>query len=120
MMNSSLHLAAQIVIGAVWVFHGGYSKLFNGIPRHRQIVARVLGDSIAGPAIMAVGSAETLLGIWAWTGHGRLGCAALQTLAIVAMNTLEIALARDLLISAGGMVLLNAAFVAVIWTWALG
>jgi hypothetical protein len=35
------------------------------------------------------------------------------------MNTLEIARARSLLISALGMVLLNLSFLAVVWRWAL-
>jgi len=60
-----------------------------------------------------------LLGIWAFTGRRRSACAALQTVAIIAMNTLEIIRANDLLISAPGMLLLNAAFLAVVWLWAL-
>jgi cbb3-type cytochrome oxidase subunit 3 len=35
------------------------------------------------------------------------------------MNTLEILLARDLLISAPGMVALNLCFLGVVWYWAL-
>jgi hypothetical protein len=38
-----------------------------------------------------------------------------QTAAIVAMNSLEIARAPDLLISAPGMLLLNAAFLGIGW-----
>ena len=34
------------------------------------------------------------------------------------MNFLEILLARDLLISAAGMVALNLGFIALIWYWA--
>jgi hypothetical protein len=45
-------------------------------------------------------------------------CAAAQTLALVSMNVIEIALAADLLISAVGMLALNAGFLTVIWYWA--
>jgi hypothetical protein len=41
------------------------------------------------------------------------------TAAIVAMNTLEIWRAPDVLLSPWGMVGLNAIFIALIWTWAL-
>lgn len=110
---------SQILIGVVWVFHGLYSKILNGIPRHQLIVAQILGERFARPATKLIGCGEVLLGVWAFTGSARVECATVQTLALVAMNTLEIALARSLLISAFGMVLLNVGFLAVVWRWAL-
>jgi hypothetical protein len=114
-----LLLAAQGLIGAVWIFHGLYSKLLNGIPRHRQIVARILGERHAGLATAVIGIGEIIVGLWALSGWERVLCASAQTAALVAMNTIEIAMAADLLISAVGMVLLNGTFLTVIWTWAL-
>lgn len=108
-----------ILIGGVWVFHGLYSKLLNGIPRHERIVARILGARFARPATKLIGTTEVLLGVWVFSGVARVECAAVQTLALVAMNVLEIIFARALLISAPGMVLLNIGFLAVIWHWAL-
>lgn len=105
------------VIASVWIFHGLYSKLLGGVLRHRAIVARVLGEDWASLATIAVGAAEISIGLWVLSGWRRRECALAQTLAIGAMNTLEIARARDLLISAPGMVALNAAFLAVVWFW---
>jgi hypothetical protein len=45
-------------------------------------------------------------------------CAAVQTAALVSMNVLEIMLAADLLLSAVGMLVLNAGFIASVWWWA--
>jgi uncharacterized membrane protein YphA (DoxX/SURF4 family) len=109
----------RVLIGSVWVFHGLYSKLLDGIPRHRMIVARILGDEWAARSLIAVGAMEIALGLWVFTGRCRVACATVQTLAIVGMNTIEILWARDLLISAPGMVALNAAFLTLIWCWAL-
>ena len=110
---------SQIGIGSVWLFHGLYSKILNGIPRHQLIVGRILGERFAGFGTKIIGGLEILLGLWAFTGLARVECAAVQTLAVVGMNTLEIILARELLISAIGMVILNLSFLAVIWNWAL-
>lgn len=110
--------AARFPIAAVWIFHGLYSKLLHGIPRHELIVARILGESISKPATILIGVLEILLGVWVLTGRWKIPCAAVQTLAIVAMNTLEIFIAKDLLISAPGMIALNAAFLAFVWWWA--
>jgi len=108
-----------ILIGGIWIFHGLYSKLLHGIPRHELIVGRILGDSLAGLATPFIGIGEILLGCWVISGHFRRPAAALQTLALISMNTLEIILAADLLISPIGMVALNLCFVALIWYWAL-
>ena len=116
--SETFQIAAQVVIGSVWVFHGLYSKILNGIPRHRLIVGKVMGDANAGIATRVIGVLEVLLGVWAWTGWQPVGCAVVQTAAIVAMNSLEIFLARELLISAVGMVILNAGFLTLVWFWA--
>jgi hypothetical protein len=106
------------LIGTVWVFHGLYSKLLNGVPRHREIVARVVGEELATPVTKMVGAGEVLLGVWTWSGRARKACATTQTAALVSMNSLEIFRAKDLLISAPGMLILNGALIALAWRWA--
>jgi hypothetical protein len=117
--SHAFQIAAQIVIGCVWVFHGFYSKILNGIPRHRLIVAKILGATNAGIYTGIIGTMEVLLGVWVFTAWQPVGCAVVQTAAIAGMNTLEIFLAGELLISALGMVLLNLGFLALVWCWAI-
>ncbi len=117
--TDTIHVAAQIVIGSVWVFHGLFSKVFNGIPRHRLIVGKILGNANAGVATKMIGLFELLLGLWVFTGWEPVGCAVVQTVVIAAMNTLEICLAKELLISAIGMVVLNLGFLSLAWCWAV-
>ncbi len=118
-LNSrNFHRFLTILIGSVWVFHGLYSKISDGIPRHRQIVERILGEGLADFATLFIGVSEVLLGLWVFTCLWRKACALVQTLALVSMNFLEILLAKDLLISAPGMVALNLAFLSLVWYWA--
>lgn len=116
--TSFLEIAVRVFIAGVWIFHGLFSKILDGIPRHRLIVGKILGDEFAAPATILIGCLEILLGCWGLSGKYRKPCAGLMTMALVSMNTLEIILARELLISAVGMVLLNLAFIAMIWWWA--
>ena len=118
MNHFSKHLPG-ILIASVWIFHGLYSKLLDGIPRHGLIVSRILGDSLAEIATPLIGIGEILLGCWVLSGRYRRSAATLQTLALLSMNTIEIILAPDLLISPAGMVALNLCFIAFIWWWAL-
>lgn len=108
-----------LLIGGVWIFHGLYSKILDGIPRHQSIVARILGDSLAEIATISIGAMEVLLGCWAIWGRHRMLNASIQTLALVSMNTIEILFARDLLISPSGMVILNFMFLLFVWSWAI-
>ncbi len=50
LVSDTIHMLAQIVIGSVWLFHGLYSKILNGIRRHRLIVGKILGVTNAGIA----------------------------------------------------------------------
>ncbi len=65
-------LASHMDIRSVWIFHALYSKLLRRIPRHRAVVARVLGERLADCATNATGLAEVCLGIWAFTGWHRM------------------------------------------------
>lgn len=117
--SRTLALVLRVSIALVWIFHGLYSKILGGIPRHRLIVARILGERIATPATLTIGALEVLLGLWVLSGKRRPACALAQTVAIIAMNTLEILRADDLLVSAAGMIALNFVFLCVVWYWAL-
>jgi uncharacterized membrane protein YphA (DoxX/SURF4 family) len=118
MKLTPLHRLAALFVAGVWIFHGLYSKILNGIPRHRMIVGEILGETVADAAVIAIGILEVLLGCWVLSGYRRRLNATVQTLALVSMNTLEILLAREFLISAGGMVFLNLCFLGIVWWWA--
>ena len=113
------HLFATLFIAGVWIFHGLYSKVLAGIPRHRSIVAAILGERFADVAVILIGILEILLGLWILSGIRRRLNALLQSLALITMNTLEILFAREFLLSATGMVFLNLCFIALIAWWAL-
>ena len=118
-LSHGARILVGVAIGSVWVFHGLYSKILGGIARHELIVARILGADNARTATLVIGTLEVLLGVWAASGRARRSCALTQTVAIVAMNALEVVMAKDLLISAPGMLILNGAFLSVVWVWAI-
>ena len=84
-----------------------------------MIVGKILGAANADWATKTIGLLEVLLGVWAFTGWHPVLSAVVQTVAIVAMNTLEISFAAEFLISGIGMVILNFGFLALVWSWAL-
>jgi len=68
------------------------------VPRHQQIVARIIGDSHSGLFTRLIGIAETVMAIWVFSGWRSRLNAITQMVVIAAMNTLEFFLAPDLLL----------------------
>lgn len=93
-----LSRALNIAIAFVWLFNGICCKLLNLEPRHRAIVARVLGEDTAAWATPAIGALEVLMGAWVLSRIAPRSCAVTQISTVAAMNILEFFLAPDLLL----------------------
>jgi hypothetical protein len=109
----------RVGIAGVWLLFGLIFKALGALPRHRRIVARVVGERAAGSVTSLVALAEIAMCLWMLTGRLLPLCAAAQTLLIVAMNTLELRRARDLLVAPVAMVCANGVFLSLGWYVAL-
>lgn len=115
-MDLRTHLTwIRIGIGLVWLVFGLGFKALNLVPRHRRIIARVVGDHNARTVTNGVVFGECLLGVWMISGIYLVPCVAIQTIAIVTMNILEIRRARDLLWSPYAMVCANLVLLGLAW-----
>jgi uncharacterized membrane protein YphA (DoxX/SURF4 family) len=114
---SALVRLIRIGLAVVWIMFGVLFKVANLVPRHEQIVARVVGERAARLAVVAIGLAEASMGLWILSGLYPVASMALMTGAILAMNAIELRLAHDLLLAPRAMVAGNAILVAAGW-WA--
>lgn len=85
-------------IALVWLLNGLFCKLLNFVPRHQQIVGRILGDDHSFILIKIIGASEVLMVVWILSGIKPRLCALMQILIIGTMNIIEITLAPDLLL----------------------
>lgn len=92
------HPILTYLIASVWLINGFLFKVLNLVPRHEEIVARILGDAYSGIFIIFIGVAEIAMGIWILSGILPKLNALLQISIIATMNVLEIILAPDLLL----------------------
>jgi hypothetical protein len=109
----------RLGIALVWLLFGLLFKAMGAVPRHRRIVARVVGTDRAGLVLWLVAVAEIGLGVWMLSGRYLVPCVAVQTAMIATMNTMELKKARDLLLSPMGMVCTNVVFLSIGWYVAL-
>ena len=86
------------LIAMVWFVNGLFCKVMNLVPRHQEIVARILGDNHAELLTKTIGLCEIATGIWILTAIKTRLNAILQIIVIAVMNMLEFFIAPDLLL----------------------
>lgn len=82
----------------VWILNGLFCKVLNLVPRHEEIVGRILGADFSRPLTILIGLSEIGMAIWFLSNiKSRLN--AITQIAVVAvMNILEFILVPDLLL----------------------
>ncbi len=82
----------------VWLINGLFCKLLGSVPRHEQIVARILGQSNAHWITQLIGALEILMALWILSKWKPRLCGLLQIVTVAVMNNIELVLASDLLL----------------------
>lgn len=85
-------------IAAVWIANGLFCKVLNLVPRHQQIVARILGNDNSRPLTVLIGLSEIIMAIWVLSRLRTHLNAIAQIFVIATMNILEFILVPDLLL----------------------
>lgn len=110
------YLLATTLICLVWFVNGFFCKVLNLVPRHQQIVGRILGEQYAVGLTRAIGVSEMLMVVWiASRVKGRF-CAVFQMVIVGTMNIIEFILAPDLLLFGRMNIVFAAAFIVFIYS----
>jgi DoxX-like family len=72
--------------------------VLNLVPRHQEIVGRIVGDSLAKPLTISIGLAEIFMAIWIISGYKTRQNTVLQIVIVAGMNILEFVFVPDLLL----------------------
>ncbi len=109
------HKFLNYFIAAVWIGNGLFCKVLNFVPRHQQIVERILNTEHARLVTLLIGISEIAMAVWILNGMRSRINAVAQILGIATMNTLEFFLARDLLLWGKANVLFAFMFILLIF-----
>ncbi|KAA2238983.1 hypothetical protein F0L74_22475 [Chitinophaga agrisoli] len=115
MNNRTRYTIFTWFITAVWLANGLFCKVLHLVPRHQQIVARILGEAYAAPLTIAIGVAETGMAIWIISGWLQRLNVITQIVVIATMNLLEFLLVPDLLLWGRLNALFAFLFILLIW-----
>ena len=72
--------------------------MLNVVPRHEQIVARILGDDFSRPLTVIIGLSEIVMAIWVLTKSKSKLKALAQMTVVATMNIIEFIAVPDLLL----------------------
>ena len=93
-----LKIILNILISLVWLINGLFCKIFDLVPRHQLIVARILGEDHSFLFTKVIGSMEVLMFIWIISRIKSRWCTIAQIILVGTMNTIEFIVAPDLLL----------------------
>lgn len=88
----------NVLIALVWLVNGLYCKVLGYVPRHEEIVARILGAEYSSILIILIGISEIVMAAWIISGYKSRLNAALQIFIVLLMNLIEFIFASDLLL----------------------
>ncbi len=98
MRHPYIHKVLTYFIGLTWLINGLLCKVLNLVPRHEQIVARILGAKYSRALTLAIGFSEIGMAVWTLSGIRSRYNAMFQIAIVAAMNLLEFFLVPDLLL----------------------
>ncbi|AQX05457.1 hypothetical protein BAX97_14325 [Elizabethkingia meningoseptica] len=98
MKKKNLHKIISYSIAAVWLVNGLFCKVLDFVPRHREIVANIIGHEYSKSFTIIIGFAEILMAVWILTGWKSRLNAITQSIVIATMNIMEFILVPHLLL----------------------
>jgi DoxX-like family len=98
MPKTRIYKILTYCIATVWMANGLFCKILNLVPRHQEIVARILGDDYSRLLTILIGLSEIIMAVWIVRRYKTKLNAIAQIAVVVTMNTLEFILVPDLLL----------------------
>lgn len=98
MNYNKLYKLLNFLIASIWIVNGLFCKVLSLVPRHQEIVGRILGNEHSWFFTKSIGILELFMAAWIISGYRSRLNAVIQILIIASMNTIEYILVPDLLL----------------------
>ncbi len=107
--------AIMYLISFVWLINGLFCKVLNGVPRHQQIVSRILGEQYASELTIIIGFFEIGMVFWILSRFKSKLNAIVQIVIVITMNIIEFFFASDLLLWGNFNIIFALLFVTLVY-----
>lgn len=109
------HTLLTYLIAAVWLINGLFCKILLLVPRHEQILARILGPEYAPLLTILIGCSEILMALWVISRYKQKLNTIVQIAVVAVMNIIEFVLAPDLLLWGRFNILFAFVFIIIVY-----
>lgn len=116
MKNERIYQSIIYLTSVVWFVNGLFCKVLNLVPRHEQIVGRILSQEYSRPLTFMIGMSEIVMALWVLMPKNRRFTTMVQITIVASMNILEYLLVPDLLLWGRFNALFALIFIIVIYT----
>lgn len=116
MKKEKLYQIIVYLSALVWLVNGLFCKVLNLVPRHEQIVGRILSLDYSRTLTFMIGVSEIIMAFWILFPHRRKFTVMVQIATIATMNILEFILVPDLLLWGRLNILFALLFMVLIYT----
>jgi hypothetical protein len=109
------YLLTTILISVVWFVNGFFCKVLNLVPRHQEIVGRILGEQHQWLLTNVIGMSEILMVLWILSRIKSRFCSTVQMIIVGTMNVIEFILVPDLLLFGRMNIIFASLFIVLIY-----
>ncbi|MEO8516933.1 MAG: DoxX-like family protein [Flavobacterium sp.] len=115
MKKNNLKTYLNYFIALVWIINGLFCKVINLVPRHQEIVSKILGNDYSFILIKIIGFLEIGMAIWVLSKFKPRFCTILQIIIVASMNILEFILVPELLLFGKINIIIATLFISILY-----
>lgn len=105
----------RYLISLVWLVNGLFCKVLNQVPRHEEIVSRILGTTYSRELTVLIGFSEIMMVVWILSRFKTKLNAVVQIVIVLTMNFIEFIFAKDLLLWGSFNAVFAIVFVSIVY-----
>jgi hypothetical protein len=98
MNKKYLHTILIYLIACVWLINGLFCKVFNLVPRHQEIVGKIIDSNYSRELTVIIGMLEIVMVIWIISNYKPKLNVITQIIIVMVMNIIELLLIPDMLL----------------------
>lgn len=87
----------KLISVLVWFVKGIYCKILDQVPRHQEIVKKIINEEYSGELTLIIGLLEVVMVVWILSNYKSRLNVIIQITVVMIMNIVELLFVRDLL-----------------------
>ncbi|REH54637.1 DoxX-like protein [Tenacibaculum gallaicum] len=115
MCKKYIHILFTFLIASVWLINGLFCKVFNLVPRHQEIVGKIISNNYSRELTLVIGVLEIAMVVWILSNYKSKLNAITQIVIVLIMNVIEFMITSDILLWGKLNIVFAALFVFIVY-----